>query len=73
MGYARLPPRKKMSLAESNYWFLASVSPWAILWSGYELISGERRDPLPWVVLIGSVAALMIGVAGLIVRRSRRQ
>ncbi|MEU7614464.1 hypothetical protein [Micromonospora sp. NPDC049204] len=72
VGFAGLPARKKMSITENSYWCLVSVSPWAIAWAGYELISGERRDALPWVALILSIAALIIGVTGLIVQRSRR-
>ncbi|MFG1840171.1 hypothetical protein ACGFH8_17170 [Micromonospora sp. NPDC049175] len=62
-----------MSVAESSYWYLASVSPWVIAWAGYELITGERRDALPWVLLVVSVAALVGGVVGLVVLKSRRR
>ncbi|MCI4061286.1 hypothetical protein MRQ36_01325 [Micromonospora sp. R77] len=61
-----------MSIAESSYWYLTCVSPWIVAWSGYELISGERRDALPWILLIVSVAALIAGVAGLVVLKTRR-
>ncbi|WP_328338563.1 hypothetical protein [Micromonospora sp. NBC_00421] len=61
-----------MSVAGSTYWYLTSVSPWVIAWAGYEMVSGERGDAVPWVLLIVSIAALVAGVVGLVVLKSRR-
>ncbi|KWV30271.1 hypothetical protein [Micromonospora rifamycinica] len=61
-----------MGVAESSYWYLTSVSSWVVAWAGYELLSGERNDALPRVLLIVSLAALVAGVVGLVVLRSRR-
>jgi hypothetical protein len=67
-----LPPPKRMSRAENNYWALTCLGALGVAWPAYNLISGERRTIVVSVLLIAALIIFAIGVVGLRRIKKRR-
>lgn len=68
----RLPPVKRMSRAENAYWLVTFLPLVVAPWAAYEVISGERRNAVMWVLLVVLTAVFVIGVRGLIQIKKHR-